>query len=194
VCCKEVRDLAQLARPRTDRLGLAGACGGAQGPAFGGRHGIRASAQCDRQRRGDDLAGRMPVVLGRPAQQVEQCGIEHGLGVDQRQRMLEPRLWQLRTVADLHDHADRFAAPERHPNPLSRNKFSGIHLGWRAVVEQAAQRRVDGHAEDGFSHPGRPPQLSTNPVENSVDDLRECRPSAESAGEFFEMTTKSPLR
>jgi hypothetical protein len=31
-------------------------------------------------------------------------------------------------------------------------------------------------------------------VENSVDDLRECRPSAESAEEFYEMTRKSPSR
>jgi hypothetical protein len=30
-------------------------------------------------------------------------------------------------------------------------------------------------------------------VENSVDELRECRPSAESAEEFYELTTKSPL-
>jgi len=27
-----------------------------------------------------------------------------------------------------------------------------------------------------------------------VDELRECRPSAESAEEFYELTTKSPLR
>jgi hypothetical protein len=31
-------------------------------------------------------------------------------------------------------------------------------------------------------------------VENFVDELRECRPSADSAEEFYEMTTKSPLR
>jgi hypothetical protein len=37
-------------------------------------------------------------------------------------------------------------------------------------------------------------QLSTIAVENSVDDLRECRPSAESAEEFYEMATKSPLQ
>jgi len=29
-------------------------------------------------------------------------------------------------------------------------------------------------------------------VDNFVDGLRECRPSAESAGEFYEMITKWP--
>jgi hypothetical protein len=31
-------------------------------------------------------------------------------------------------------------------------------------------------------------------VENFVDELRECRPSADSAEEFYEMITKSPLQ
>jgi hypothetical protein len=35
--------------------------------------------------------------------------------------------------------------------------------------------------------------LSTKPVENSVDGLREVGPSAEFAGEFYGLTTKSPL-
>jgi hypothetical protein len=30
-------------------------------------------------------------------------------------------------------------------------------------------------------------------VDNFVDGLRECRPSAESAEEFYEMITKSPV-
>ena len=42
--------------------------------------------------------------------------------------------------------------------------------------------------------PGRPVRLSTEPVDNCVDGLRECRPSAESAEEFYEMITKSPRR
>jgi hypothetical protein len=36
-------------------------------------------------------------------------------------------------------------------------------------------------------------KLSTVPVDKSVDEVRECRPSAESAEEFYEMITKSPL-
>ena len=42
--------------------------------------------------------------------------------------------------------------------------------------------------------PGRRVRLSTEAVDNCVDDLRECRPSAESAGEFYEMITKSPCQ
>ena len=38
------------------------------------------------------------------------------------------------------------------------------------------------------------PRLSTDPVENSVDGLRECRPSTGSAEESYALITKSPSK
>ena len=72
--------------------------GGAQRPALGGGHGVRATAQGDRQRGRDDLAGRVTVVLRGPAQQVEQDRVEHRLVVDERERALQAGFRDVRSA------------------------------------------------------------------------------------------------
>ena len=147
-----VGELAQFGGAGADGLGLPGAGRGAQRPALGGGHRVRSVAQGNRQRGRDDLAGRVPVVLRRPAQQVEQGRVEHRLVVDERERALQPGLGHVRAIAQLDDHADGLAPPERHPNPLTRLQFSVVDGGRCPVVEQAPQGCVDRHAQDRAGH------------------------------------------
>ena len=156
VRCQVVGELAQLGGAGADGLGFPGSGRCAQRPALGGGHRIRSVAQGDGQRGRDDLTWRVAVVLRRPAQQVEQGRVEHRLVVDERERALQAGLRHVRAIAQFDDHADGLAPPERHPNPLARLKFFGLDGRRRPVVEQAAQGRVDRHAQDRAGHRPRP--------------------------------------
>ncbi len=82
VCCQVVGEFAQPGGARANGLGIPRAGCGAERPALGGGHGVRSTAQGDRERGRDDFAGRVAVVLRGPAQQVEHDRIEHRHVVD----------------------------------------------------------------------------------------------------------------
>ena len=83
---------------------------------------VGAGAQRGRQRRGDHLAGRMVVVVGGPAQQLEQRR-DRCTGASSMSAIAARSLaaGQRRTlVATLDQHADDPPTPERHPDSHAR--------------------------------------------------------------------------
>ncbi len=146
---QECDQVAQAAGPRGQRRQRAGARRGAQGPAFLGFVGAGPAAQRGGQCGGDHFAGRVTVVVRRPAQQLQQRGVEDGLLVDQPVGRLElRRRASPNDRGSLDQHADDAATTERYPEADARAQFIRGDVRGCAVVEQSPQRRVDGDGEN----------------------------------------------
>ncbi|MCY1361220.1 hypothetical protein D9M69_478800 [compost metagenome] len=112
------------------------------------RLGRFALAQQHRQRPAQGVAEAVLVVLRGPQAQPEQRRRQRRLGVEQFQRRPELVRRHLAVGDPLDQHADHLAAPERHAQAHPRLQARGGDAGGRAVVEQAAQRRGQGEAQD----------------------------------------------
>ena len=119
----------------------------AQGPDL--RCAVRglSRAQGHRESGGDDLAERMVVVVGGPAQQLQSNRIEDRSVVQDVVGRFELRSGHGRDLGDAGEHADQLAAAERHlhPHPGSGGPSGGVG---RQVIEGAAQRRVERNLQD----------------------------------------------
>ncbi|CDF92692.1 hypothetical protein BN844_4803 [Pseudomonas sp. SHC52] len=113
-----------------------------------------ALAQQHRQRPAQGIAEAVLVILGRPQAQLEQRGRQRRRGIEQRQGGLELVGGDFAVVGDFHQNADHFPPTERHPQAHARLQPGTWDSGRGAIVEQAAQGRRQGEAQDGVGHAG----------------------------------------
>jgi len=92
------------------------------------------------------------VVLRRPQAQLEQgCGQGRDR-IEQRRGRTQLVGWHVTGVSHLDQNADQFAPTERHAQPHAWHEGLARGAGWRTVVEQPAQRRRKGKAQDDVGH------------------------------------------
>ena len=143
-----------LARGAGDaRVIKAGA--GRGGPeAFLARFGQFALAQQHRQRPAQGVAEAVLVILGGPQAQLEQRRRQRWRGVEQGQGRLELFRRDFAGVGDLHQNPDHLPPAERHPQAHARLQLRAQDPGRGAIIEQAAQGRRQGEAQNGVGHAG----------------------------------------
>lgn len=112
--------------------------------AFLARFGQFALAQQHRQRPAQGVAQAVLVILGGPQAQLEQRWRQRRRGVEDGHGRLELFRRHFTVVGYLHQDADHFPAPERHPHPHAWLQLRPQHAGRGPVVEQAAQGRGQG--------------------------------------------------
>ncbi|MCY1399334.1 hypothetical protein D9M71_143860 [compost metagenome] len=117
------------------------------------RLGRFALAQQVGQRPGQRVAEAVLVVLGGPAAQFEQVCRQWRLAVEHRQRRAQLVFRYFGALGQLDQHADDLAPAERHPQAHAGAQVADVDPAWRQVVEQPAQRRGQGEAQDaGLGH------------------------------------------
>ncbi|MNP19960.1 hypothetical protein D3C76_1125130 [compost metagenome] len=143
-----------LARGTGDsRVVEAGAwCGGPE--ALLARLGQFALAQQYRQRPTQRVAEAVLVVLRGPQAQLEQCRRQRRRGIEQCEGGLEFFRRHFAGVGDFHQDPDHLPPAERHPQAHAGVQLRTQHAGGRPVVEQAAQGRRQGEAQNGVGHAG----------------------------------------
>ncbi|MCY1183364.1 hypothetical protein D9M73_239770 [compost metagenome] len=95
----------------------------------------------------------MLVVLGGPAAQFEQVCRQWRLAVEHGQRRAQLVFRYFGALGQLDQHADDLAPAERHPQAHAGAQVADVDPAWRQVVEQPAQRRGQGEAQDaGLGH------------------------------------------
>lgn len=103
-------------------------------------------AQGRRQSARDDLSNGMSVILGRPHEQFEQCGVQGRFLIDCALDRAQLRVRRVRRVAALQNDANDPPPAERRPYSLAdldRRPFG------RAIVERPPQGRIDREAKKG---------------------------------------------
>ncbi|MNT00072.1 hypothetical protein D3C72_1344900 [compost metagenome] len=96
----------------------------------------------------------MLVILGRPQAQLEQRGRQRWRSVEQGQGRLEFLDRHFAGVGDFHQNTDHLPSAERYPQAHAGVQLGAQDAGRSAVVEQAAQRRRQGEAQNGVGHAG----------------------------------------
>ncbi|MNQ29815.1 50S ribosomal protein L31 [compost metagenome] len=130
--------------------------GGGLPEAFLTALGRLALAQQIGQRPAEGVAEAVLVVAGGPQAQLEQRRRQQRAAVEQGAGLAQALFRHLAVRHPFDQHADQFAAPERHAQTHAGLQQGGIAVGRGAVVEQAAQRRGQGKAQDGLGHAGAP--------------------------------------
>ncbi|MNY22603.1 hypothetical protein D3C86_1562250 [compost metagenome] len=120
--------------------------------AFLAWFGQLALTQQHRQRPAQGVAEAVLVILGSPQTQLEQRGWQRWCGVEQGQRRLEFFGGDFAGVGDFHQNPDHLPTPERHPQAHAGMHLRAQDAGRCAVIEQAAQRRWQGEAQNGVGH------------------------------------------
>ncbi|MNF32981.1 hypothetical protein D3C84_137830 [compost metagenome] len=105
-----------------------------------------------RQRPAEGVAQAVLVILRRPQAQLEQRGRQRRLGVEQLPGGFELVCRYLAVIRHLDQDADQLAPTKGHAQPSARLQGTARHAGRCPVVEQAAQRRGQGNAQNGVGH------------------------------------------
>ncbi|MCY1412136.1 hypothetical protein D9M71_275340 [compost metagenome] len=117
------------------------------------RFGRLTLAQQVGQRPGQRVAKAVLVVLRGPAAQLQQVRRQRRFAVEHGERRAQLVFRHLGMSDLVHQHADDLAAAERHAQAHAGQQALGIDTAWRQIVEQAAQRRGQGEAQDaGLGH------------------------------------------
>src|ERR1700722_256570 len=104
--------------------------GRADHPASACRARLRAQSQRLRQRCREHLADGVVVILRRPFEKCEHCGVEHGLGVEYFKDRLHPLRRNLGGCSLLGHDTDQPLPAERYAHAYSRSDgLAGILLG-----------------------------------------------------------------
>ncbi|MCY1362672.1 hypothetical protein D9M69_494010 [compost metagenome] len=108
-----------------------------------------ALAQQHRKGPAQGVAEAVLVVLGCPQAELEQRRRQQRAAIQQFQCRFELVRGHIALVRHFHQYADDLAPAERHAQANPRLQGGARHTGRRPVVEQAAQRRGQGEAQDG---------------------------------------------
>ena len=107
-----------------------------------------------RQRPAQGVAEAVLIILGCPKAQLEQRWRQWRGGVEQGQRRFEFLRRHFAGVGHLHQDPDHLASAKGHPQAHARLQLRAQYAVRRPIVEQAAQRRRQGEAQNGVGHAG----------------------------------------
>jgi len=112
-------------------------------PEFNPRRRRSPLAQRLGQRRGDDLAKRVMVIVGGPAQQLQQRRIEQAVRIDQRMHRLQGTQGDRGRIGVPHDYAYAVARAHGHTHARADGYLQALAPCGRQVIEQRVPRHVD---------------------------------------------------
>ena len=118
------------------------------------RFGRLALAQQHGQGPAEGVAEAVLVVLGGPQAELEQLGGQRRFLVEQFQGRAQFVFGDIAVLGHFHQDADYLATAEGHAQAHAGLQLPGRYASGRAVVEQAAQGRGQGKAQDGVGHGG----------------------------------------
>jgi len=110
-----------------------------------------AAAKRCRQGSGQHLADGVVVVVGGPAQQLQQRGLDGRRTVEGAKDGAQPRCTDAATFPAFEDDTDQGPPAERDAHSAARLNGLGVGVQWHAVVEHLTQRRVEADSQNQWA-------------------------------------------
>lgn len=105
-----------------------------------------AVSERDGHHRRKHFPDRMAIVIGGPAQELQENVIECRLAIEHRVNRAHFGSWNVRSLPVLEHDANDLPAPERYTYAGSRRRRKDI--AWKPIVERPAQGSVDGDRDE----------------------------------------------